>query len=341
VRLRPIFAHAARTGSPHAIASLAAHHADTLARQGRLDEALGFASTAAGLADLAPMAEAFAYAVHALLLWHLGRAEESETYCRRAQQAATDHGQWLPMLRVLHLRALHSAHRGDLQGACRLYTRLAEETARLGIGEPCLVPWARHAVVAHQRAGDLDQGERVVRWLADCAERLPCRWPRIAAHAGRASLAEARAEDDLAELEFRRALVLHDEVRLPVEGVETLLEYGGFLRRCGRLNEARGVLRDGLAAAEAIGARWLAQWVEAELAVAGGRRRRRDASTRDLTAQEQRVARLAVAGHSCAEIAAELSLSLRTIETHLGRIYAKVGVHSQRELMVKHSPSAS
>jgi DNA-binding CsgD family transcriptional regulator len=336
-----MFAQAERSGSPHAIVSLAAHHADTVARQGRLEEAMGFASGATVLGELAPMADAFAYAVHALLLWHLGRPEESETHCRRAEEAATDRGQWFPRLRVLHLGALQSVHRGDLDRACGLYTQLADETARLGIGEPCLVPWARHAMVAHQRAGDLEQAERVLRWVAGCAERLPCRWPRIAAHAGRAFLAEARGEDDLAEAEFRRALTLHDEVQLPIERVETLLEFGGFLRRCGRLSEARGALRDALATADSIGARWLAQRVEAELAVAGGRRRRRDASARDLTAQEQRVARLAAAGHSCAEIAAELSLSMRTIETHLGRIYAKLGVHSQRELMVKRSQSAT
>lgn len=336
-----MFAQAERSGSPHAIVSLAAHHADTVARQGRLEEALTLSDGAIALGELAPMADAFAYAVHALLLWHLGRPEESETYCRRAEEAATDRGQWFPLLRVLHLRALRSAHRGDLDGACGLYTRLADETARLGIGEPCLVPWTRHAVVAHQRAGDLQQAERVLRWVAGCAERLPCRWPRIAAHAGGASLAESRGDDDLAGAEFRRALALHDEVRLPIERIETLLEYGCFLRRCGRLNEARGPLQDALASADTVGARWLAQCAEAELAVAGGRRRRRDASLRELTAQEQRVARLAAAGRSCAEIAAELSLSMRTIETHLGRIYSKLGVHSQRELMVKGSQSAS
>jgi DNA-binding CsgD family transcriptional regulator len=336
-----MFAQAQRSGSPHAIVSLAAHHADTVARQGRLQEALGFAEEAAALGDLAPLADAFAYAVHALVLWHVGRPEESETSCRRAEEAATGRDQWFPLLRVMHLQALRRAHGGDLDGACRLYAQLADETARLGIGEPCLVPWARHAVVAHQRAGDLEQAERVVRWVAGCAERLPCRWPRIAAHAGRASIATAQGEDDLAEAEFRRALALHQEVQLPIERIETLQEYGGFLRRCGRLTEAREALRDALATADTIGARWLAQSVEAELAVAGGRRRRRDPSARDLTAQEQRVARLAAAGHSCAEMAAELSLSMRTVETHLGRIYAKLGVHSQRELMVKRSQSAS
>jgi DNA-binding CsgD family transcriptional regulator len=336
---RAMFAHAEHSGSPHAIVSLAAHHAETLARQGRLEEALGLSNRATALGELAPMADAFAYAVDALLSWHLGRPEESEAYCRRAEKAGTDHGEWLPLLRVVHLRAVAAAHRGDLDRACDLYRRLADETARLGIGEPCLVPWARYAIVAHQRAGDLGQAERVLRWVAGCAERLPCRWPRIAAHAGRASLAEARGDDDAADAEFRRALALHEEVPLPLERIETLQEYGGFLRRCGRLTDARAALRDALATAEAIGARALAQSVEAELAVAGGRRRRRHASAGELTAQEQRVARLAAAGHSCAEIAADLSLSMRTIETHLGRIYAKLGVHSQRELMVKRSQS--
>jgi len=134
---------------------------------------------------------------------------------------------------------------------------------------------------------------------------------------------------------LREALALHHQVELPIEHVETLVQYGGLLRRSGRVLEARGALRDALEAAEATGARWLAQSVHAELAVAGGRRRRRDAGRENLTAQEQRVARLAAAGHSSPEIAGQLSLSVRTIETHLGRIYAKLGVHSQRELMAR------
>jgi DNA-binding CsgD family transcriptional regulator len=330
-----MFTQAEESGSAYAIVSLAAHHADTLARQGRLDEAMGLADRAAALAELAPMADAFAYAVKALLLWHVGRVRESEAYCRQAEVAATAGGQWLPLLRITHLRALRVAEAGDLHQACALYVRLAEETERLGIGEPCLVPWARHAVIANLQAGQVDAAEQVVEWVGGCAGRLPCRWPLIAAAAGRAALAERRGDDDAAESEFRVALALHDEVELPIEGVETRRDFGAFLRRCGRLNEARVALREALAEAETTGARGLARSVGAELAVAGGRRRRRDASSGQLTAQEQRVAALAVSGHSPAEIAFRLSLSVRTIETHLGRIYSKLAVHSQRELMVK------
>ncbi|MGH9281245.1 MAG: ATP-binding protein [Acidimicrobiales bacterium] len=327
------FARAEREGSPYGIVSVASHHADTLARQGRLDEALDLATRAVALADLAPMAEAFAYAVKALLLLHLDRATESERCCQRAERAATIRGQWLPLLRVWHIRALRDLHEGRLDQACNGYERLADKTAQLGIGEPCLVASARHAVIAQVRNGRVGEAERTVAWVEGCAERLPCRWPRIAAATGRASLAEARGKADTAEAGFRAALALHGDVDLPPERVETLLQFGSFLRRSGRLVEARDALREALALAERIGATWLARVVHAELAVAGGRRRRRDASPEGLTAQEQRVAELAASGSTAADIARQLSLSVRTIETHLGRIYAKLGIHSQRELM--------
>jgi DNA-binding CsgD family transcriptional regulator len=327
------FPLAEQTGSPQAIVSLAAHHADTLVRQGRLADADTFATRAVGLAELAPIAAAFAYVVKALVLLEQHRLEESEQFCHLAESAAQVRGQWLPLLRVGHLRARRHFDEGDVERACRLYEVLAAETARLGIGEPCLVPWAGHAVLAHLRLKRVAEAERVIAWLETCAGRLPCCWPRIAAGLGRARLAAASGDNESAEAEFRGALALLDEVDLPLERVETLLQWGSFLRRDGRVTEARDVLREALAHAESMGAAWLARPIHAELTVAGGRRRRRRDQREQLTAQEQRVAHLAAAGRSSAEIAGDLSLSVRTIETHLGRIYAKLGIHSQRELM--------
>ncbi len=48
-----------------------------------------------------------------------------------------------------------------------------------------------------------------------------------------------------------------------------------------------------------------------------------------LTAQEQRVARLATAGHSNKVIAGQLSLSTKTIEYHLAQVYTKLGITSR------------
>jgi DNA-binding CsgD family transcriptional regulator len=134
----------------------------------------------------------------------------------------------------------------------------------------------------------------------------------------------------MAGTRFADALALHQEVDLPVEHAETLLGYGGFLRRHGQSARARKVLSQAIGVAEAAQAGWLAGLAHAELRVAGGRRR---PAARDLTPQEARVAALAATGAGNAQIARQLSVSVSTIETHLERIYAKLGVHSRHELI--------
>ena len=52
-----------------------------------------------------------------------------------------------------------------------------------------------------------------------------------------------------------------------------------------------------------------------------------------LTAREHDVARLAVLGQTAPEIGRTLVIGTRTVESHLVRIYAKLGVGSKRELV--------
>jgi DNA-binding NarL/FixJ family response regulator len=51
-----------------------------------------------------------------------------------------------------------------------------------------------------------------------------------------------------------------------------------------------------------------------------------------LTRRESEVATLAATGSSDRVIATSLGLSTRTVQTHLARVYAKLGVHSRHEL---------
>jgi len=88
--------------------------------------------------------------------------------------------------------------------------------------------------------------------------------------------------------------------------------------------------------AENCEAHWLANRARIELVIAGGRRRRAREDPTRLTVQEQRVARLAAAGHSNKTIASQLFLSTKTVEYHLAQIYTKLGISSRRELMTGH-----
>jgi DNA-binding CsgD family transcriptional regulator len=55
-------------------------------------------------------------------------------------------------------------------------------------------------------------------------------------------------------------------------------------------------------------------------------------TTDPLTSREQEVAILAAAGRRDAELADELGISIRTVQTHLGRVYMKLDIHSRAEL---------
>jgi DNA-binding NarL/FixJ family response regulator len=84
--------------------------------------------------------------------------------------------------------------------------------------------------------------------------------------------------------------------------------------------------------AEMGAALWQARAWE-ELAASGERRRAADESERDrLTPQEMQVARLVSTGSTNREVAAQLFLSEKTIEAHLGRIFRKLGIRSRTAL---------
>ncbi|HEY1776917.1 MAG TPA: AAA family ATPase [Solirubrobacteraceae bacterium] len=112
-----------------------------------------------------------------------------------------------------------------------------------------------------------------------------------------------------------------------LERARSLVELGAALRRANHRRDAREPLAAGLRLAHSCGAQGLAEQADHELRACGGRRPRLVTTGRDaLTASELRVAERAGAGATNPEIAQQLYVSVKTIETHLSHAYDKLGL---------------
>jgi ATP/maltotriose-dependent transcriptional regulator MalT len=133
--------------------------------------------------------------------------------------------------------------------------------------------------------------------------------------------------------------LLHESVttleRSPalLERAHSLAEFGAALRRSGERTAARDPLAQALELAARCGARPLAARARDELKATGARPRRQwRTGVEALTPSELRVARLAAEGRSNREIASELYVTLKAIEGHLARAYAKLGIEGRAQL---------
>jgi DNA-binding CsgD family transcriptional regulator len=313
---------------PWAAAGLAISHAYALFRIGRLEQAVAAAQAAVAATELVPLLEGYANAGLAFMSLYAGSLDDSARLCRLAEPDATG----LAQMVLCDIRGHRRLREGAPAEACAAYDQLEDIRARTGIQEPCLPNWPRHAVHAYLAAGRTADAERVLAWLEGLAPRLPCTFPKIAVAAGRARLAEANRDPAAAEALYQSALALHGQASLPVEHCETLLAYGGFLRRARQLTRARQALTQACQIAEQAGARWLARLAHAELKVAGGRLRRR-ADPTALTPQEQQVADLVAEGATNAATARQLSIEVRTVETHLTSVFGKLGIRNRYQLI--------
>jgi DNA-binding NarL/FixJ family response regulator len=123
----------------------------------------------------------------------------------------------------------------------------------------------------------------------------------------------------------------HSEWRL--QYAAALCDYGAALRRSNHRSQAREPLRSALALARNARAQSLAERAAQELKATGARVSRPRFAGRDaLTASEQRIAAMAAGGSSNRDIARALFVTVKTVETHLGHTYQKLGVTRRSEL---------
>lgn len=145
----------------------------------------------------------------------------------------------------------------------------------------------------------------------------------------RALLSDGAAADRL----YREAIDRLRRTELRPELARAQLLYGEWLRREGRRSSAREQLRSACEEFAAMGMNAFAARAQRELLATGERARKRTAETvTELTAQEALIARLAGEGQSNPQIGAKLFLSPRTVQYHLTKVFAKLGIGSRGEL---------
>ncbi|MEU7766438.1 AAA family ATPase [Nocardia sp. NPDC049190] len=137
-----------------------------------------------------------------------------------------------------------------------------------------------------------------------------------------------------AEHLYRESIVRLDRTRMRAELARAHLVYGEWLRRERRRTDARGQLRTAHDLFAAMGMTAFAERARRELNATGDTMRKSAHAVDDkqLTAQEAQVARLARAGMSNPEIGARLFISARTVQYHLSKVFAKLGISSRGQL---------
>ncbi|NED96064.1 helix-turn-helix domain-containing protein [Phytoactinopolyspora alkaliphila] len=263
---------------------------------------------------------------HMIRVYGLLGEQQSAADCRdRSAERSRRHSDWWAT-------ALAQSETGALlllQGQFDAALSVLEHARRYALehADPALLGVEPHYVEACVRVGQQAHAEAAVAEFEQRTLKVPSAWARHTVLRCRAMVSDG---DDSVAL-FDEALRQENDRVSPVELARTMLCFGERLRRLGRRIDASVWLNRAALLAGECGAAVLVARAEEELR-ASGRRTVLDASVGVLTDAEQRIAALVAAGKRNREIAAELFVSVRTVETHLSRIFRKVGVRSRTEL---------
>lgn len=234
-------------------------------------------------------------------------------------------------------RAAYSEARADYPAVVRALAPLTQPWARDWVEQPGYWPWPdvhANALVQVGREDEADgflaRHEELARERGHASATARLAYARGRWHGVRGDLDAARAC-------FQQAIELLEPLPLRYDRARVHFAYGQTLRRAGRRAEADAVITTARDAYLALGAATYVARCDRELAAGGVNVGRGQREFDDLTPQEEAVAGLVAQGRSNKEVAAELFLSVKTVQYHLTRIYAKLGVRSRAELAARRS----
>ena len=254
-----------------------------------------------------------------------GRDNEATPLIERVVQQATESGQGMAVM-VGHWAA------SRLNNGLGRYEPAA--AAAREVIENAIDPWTPlgalpELVEAATRLGEPELARDAVDRLAAATQPAGTDFALGVEARSRALINGGEAAEPL----FHESIERLGRTPLRPELARAQLLYGEWLRREGRRGESREQLRFAREMFTEMGMEAFADRAGAELVAAGAKPRTRRLEVRDeLTPQEEQIARLARDGLTNADIGGQLFLSPRTVEYHLHKVFAKLGIDSRSGL---------
>jgi DNA-binding CsgD family transcriptional regulator len=214
----------------------------------------------------------------------------------------------------------------------------ADRWNELGIRHPGLATWRVHLSETLVAGGELRAARALAEEHLALADGVGLPAPR---GAGLRALARTASREEAIHV-LEQAVDLLSTSPAQLEHVRALVDLGAALHRTNRRAAARTPLRCALDLADRGGMRRLARRARHELQAVGARPRRNAISGIDsLTPAEHRVATLAAQGHSNPQIAQQLYITRRTVETHLTHVFQKLNLSTRADLTTRFASAAS
>jgi DNA-binding CsgD family transcriptional regulator len=262
------------------------------------------------------------YGALILTAWR-GRRQEASELIEITMRGAESRGEGVGVAISEYARAVLSNSAGRHDEAL-LAARSASEHREVVAENWGLSELAEPAVLVGEIGIALDATDRVAKKARACGTD----WALGIEARSRALIAAVEAED-----RFRDAIAHLERTRVRAELARTRLLYGEWLAREGRRGEARSELTTAYELFNGMTMEGFAERARSTLTAMGAKVAMQTRDSRDqLTAQEALIAGLARDGLSNPEIGAQLFLSARTVEWHLRKVFAKLGVSSRRQL---------
>ncbi len=259
-----------------------------------------------------------------------GAAEEAERHARLADEAAASVDYGRERVYAAVARALICQAAGDYLGMADALGPWQDDAALDGRSRVWAVLWRPLLVEGLAGSGQLEQAAAVLAQLRAGSGQVSYLAPALAWLDG--WLAEQRGDAELA-LHIYQSGEDNTGIPSPVHHARLLLAHGRLLRRTGQRRLAVERLRHASEMYHALRAAPFMARAEEELAACQlpGRPAKKQ-SVPSLTSRETEVAHLVGKGLSNPEIAAELFVSRKAVEYHLGNIYAKCGLRGRQQL---------